>query len=34
VLEEAYELPDTGPIGVEGDRGQMGFRRMRIKQVP
>jgi lysophospholipase L1-like esterase len=31
VLEEAYELPDTGPIGVEGDRGQMEYRRMRLR---
>ena len=30
VLEEAYELPDTGPIGFEGDRGQMEYRRIRI----
>jgi hypothetical protein len=32
VLEEAYELPDTGPIGVEGDRGQMEYRRIRIRR--
>ncbi len=31
VLEAAYELPDTGPIGLEGDRGQMEYRRIRIK---
>lgn len=30
VLEEAMELPDTGPIGLEGDRGQMEYRRIRI----
>ncbi len=34
VLEEAYELPDTGPIGVEGDRGQMEYRRIRIREAP
>jgi lysophospholipase L1-like esterase len=32
VLEEAYELPDTGPIGLEGDRGQMEYRRIRIRE--
>lgn len=32
VLEEAYELPATGPIGVEGDRGQMEYRRIRLRQ--
>lgn len=31
VLEEAYELPEKGPIGLEGDRGQMEYRRIRIK---
>jgi lysophospholipase L1-like esterase len=30
VLEEAYELPATGLIGVEGDRGQVEYRRIRI----
>lgn len=33
VLEEAYELPDTGPIGLEGDRGQMEYRRIRVKSL-
>jgi acetyl esterase/lipase len=32
VLEEQIELPDTGPIGLEGDRGQMEYRRIRIKE--
>jgi lysophospholipase L1-like esterase len=32
VLEEAYELPETGPIGVEGDRGQMEYRRIRMRR--
>jgi lysophospholipase L1-like esterase len=32
VLEEAYELPATGPIGLEGDRGQMEYRRIRLRQ--
>jgi lysophospholipase L1-like esterase len=33
VLEAAFELPETGPIGVEGDRGQMEYRRIRIKTL-
>jgi hypothetical protein len=28
------ELPATGPIGLEADRGQMEYRRIRIKQLP
>lgn len=32
VLEEAMKLPASGPIGLEGDRGQMEYRRIRIKQ--
>jgi lysophospholipase L1-like esterase len=31
VLEAALPLPATGPIGLEGDRGQMEYRRIRIK---
>jgi hypothetical protein len=34
VLEEAFKLPATGPIGLEGDRGQMEYRRIRIKELP
>jgi lysophospholipase L1-like esterase len=33
VLEAAYKLPATGPMGVEGDRGQMEYRRIRIKEM-
>ena len=33
VLEAALELPASGPIGVEGDRGQMEYRRIRIKDL-
>lgn len=33
VLEEAFELPPTGPIGLEGDRGQLEYRRIRIKEM-
>ena len=32
VLEEAFALPPSGPIGLEGDRGQMEYRRIRIKE--
>jgi hypothetical protein len=34
VLEAALALPASGPIGVEGDRGQMEYRRIRIKMEP
>jgi lysophospholipase L1-like esterase len=34
LLEEALALPASGPIGVEGDRGQMEYRRIRIKVLP
>jgi lysophospholipase L1-like esterase len=34
VLEEAMALPAAGPIGLEGDRGQMEYRRIRIKLLP
>ena len=34
VLEAALALPPTGPIGLEGDRGQMEYRRIRIKEDP
>jgi lysophospholipase L1-like esterase len=30
-LESALRVPPTGPIGLEGDRGQMEYRRIRIK---
>jgi lysophospholipase L1-like esterase len=33
VLEEAFPVPATGPIGLEGDRGQMEYRRLRIKEL-
>ena len=32
VIEEAFEVPATGPIGVEGDKGQMEYRRVRIRR--
>ena len=31
LLEEALKLPASGPIGLEGDRGQMEYRRIRLK---
>jgi hypothetical protein len=34
VLEEDFKLPPTGPIGLEGDRGQMEYRRIQIKEAP
>jgi lysophospholipase L1-like esterase len=33
LLEAEMKLPETGPIGVEGDRGQMEYRRIRIKPL-
>ena len=34
VLEDALQVPDTGPIGLEADRGQMEYRRIRLKELP
>lgn len=34
VLEAAFKVPPTGPIGLEGDRGQMEYRRIRIRELP
>ena len=33
LLEAELKLPETGPIGLEGDRGQMEYRRIRIKRL-
>lgn len=33
VLDAAMKLPKSGPIGLEGDRGQMEYRRIRIKMA-
>ena len=33
VLESALAVPATGPIGLEGDRGQMEYRRIRVKEL-
>jgi lysophospholipase L1-like esterase len=34
LLEEAMQVPGTGPIGFEGDRGQMEYRRIRMMELP
>jgi lysophospholipase L1-like esterase len=34
LLEAAMKIPATGSIGLEGDRGQMEYRRIRIKEMP
>jgi lysophospholipase L1-like esterase len=34
VLETAMKVPATGWIGVEGDRGQLEYRRIRVKELP
>jgi lysophospholipase L1-like esterase len=33
VLNAAMKVPGTGPIGLEGDRGQMEYRRLRLKEL-
>lgn len=33
VLETSMAVPASGPIGLEGDRGQMEYRRIRIKRL-
>ena len=34
VLEAALKMPETGPIGLEGDRGQLEYRHIQIKELP
>jgi lysophospholipase L1-like esterase len=34
VLEAAFKVPPTGPIGLEGDRGQMEYRHIRFQETP
>jgi len=34
VLEAALKLPETGPIGLEADRGTMEYRHIQIKELP
>jgi lysophospholipase L1-like esterase len=33
VLEDAMKLPASGPIGLEGDRGQMEYRHIELKEL-
>ena len=33
-IPEEMKVPATGPIGLEGDRGQMEYRRIRLKKLP
>ena len=33
VIEEALKIPESGPIGLEGDRGQLEYRRLQIKRL-
>jgi len=33
LLEAEFKLPATGPIGLEGDRGQMEYRRIRLQPL-
>jgi hypothetical protein len=34
ILEERMELPASGPIGIESDRGTLEYRRLRVKELP
>ena len=34
VLEAAMKVPATGPIGLEGDRGQMEYRHIQLRELP
>ena len=34
ILEASMKVPPTGPIGLEGDRGQMEYRRIRLQPLP
>jgi lysophospholipase L1-like esterase len=33
VIENALKVPETGPIGLEGDRGQMEYRHLQMKTL-
>ena len=33
LLTDDMAVPETGPIGLEGDRGQMEYRRIRLKRI-
>jgi len=32
-LDDNFKVPLSGPIGFEGDMGQMEYRRIRLKQI-
>lgn len=34
ILEETFAIPTSGPIGLEGDRGQMEYRHIEIEETP
>jgi lysophospholipase L1-like esterase len=34
LLEAAMKVPATGPVGLEGDQGQMEYRRIRLLELP
>ena len=34
VLEAAFKLPPSGPIGLEADRDQMEYRHIQLKELP
>ncbi|WP_286178366.1 GDSL-type esterase/lipase family protein [Rhodopirellula sp. JC639] len=33
VIEDAFPVPESGPIGLEGDRGQVEYRRIRLRNL-
>lgn len=33
VLEAKFKVPKSGPVGLEGDRGQMEYRRIRVREI-
>jgi hypothetical protein len=33
LLTDDMVVPQSGPIGLEGDRGQMEYRRIRLKRL-
>jgi hypothetical protein len=33
IIEDAYNLPPTGPIGFEADHGQMDYRNIQVKEL-
>ena len=34
LLTDKMAVPASGPIGLEGDRGQMEYRHIQLKQLP